>query len=185
MIDKCIKRFFVSKLYFTCFLFITQSCQVVGMNFEVVLDNTYMIGHCFASKKFEGGKQLNAECKDKVSLKTSKEANEPFAIVRAQSAFELCRENLVPIYEKYDERTMVGEEKTFQMLPRRFATKLLKIEGAAMFPEDNFTEAENEALNSFVEKKYLKSARVAGKTVFYDLNSNIRKYLISVLKQRN
>ena len=128
---------------------------------------------------------MNAECKDKVSLKTLKEANEPFAIVRAQSAFELCRENLVPIYEKYDERTMVGEEKTFQMLPRRFATKLLKIEGAAMFPEDNFTEAENEALNSFVEKKYLKSARVAGKTVFYDLNSNIRKYLISVLKQRN
>jgi hypothetical protein len=136
-------------------------------------------------KKFGSGKQLNAECKDKVSLKTSKEVNEPFAIVRAQSAFELCKENLVPIYEKYDERTMVGEEKTFQMLPRRFATKLLKIEGDAMFPEDNFTEVENEALNSFVEKKYLKSARVAGKTVFYDLNSNIRKYLISVLKQRN
>jgi hypothetical protein len=136
-------------------------------------------------KKFGSGKQLNAECKDKVSLKTSKEVNEPFAIVRAQSAFELCKENLVPIYEKYDERTMVGEEKTFQMLPRRFATKLLKIEGDAMFPEDNFTEVENEALNSFVEKKYLKSARIAGKTVFYDLSSNIRKYLISVLKQRN
>ena len=144
-----------------------------------------MIGHYFASKKFESEKQLNAEYKDKVSLKTSKEANEPFTIVRAQSAFELCKENLVPIYEKYDERTMVGEEKTFQMLPRRFATKLLKIEGAAMFPEDNFTEAEKEALDSFTQKKYVKSARVAGKTVYYDLDSKIRKYLISVLKQRN
>ena len=150
-----------------------------------MLDNTYMIGHYFASKKFESEKQLNAEYKDKVSLKTSKEANEPFAIVRAQSAFELCKDNLVPIYEKYDERTMVGEEKTFQMLPRRFATKLLKIEGAAMFPEDNFTEAEKEALDSFTQKKYVKSARVAGKTVYYDLDSKIRKYLISVLKQRN
>ena len=128
---------------------------------------------------------MNAECQDKVGLKTPKGTNEPFAIVRAQSAFELCKENLVPIYEKYDERTMVGEEKTFQMLPRKFATKLLKIEGNAMFPEDNFTEAEKEALDSFTEKKYVKSAKVAGKTVYYDLDAKIRKYLINVLKQRN
>jgi hypothetical protein len=128
---------------------------------------------------------LNVASKNKASLKTPKEANEPFAIVRAESAFELCKENLVPIYEEYDERKMVGEEKTFQMIPRRFATLLLKIEGNAMFPEDNFTEPEKEALDSFVEKKYVKSAKVAGKTVYFDLDSKIRKYLISVLKQRN
>jgi hypothetical protein len=146
-----------------------------------------MIGTYFASKnKFECGKtNLNVDSKKKVSLKTPKEANEPFAIVRAESAFELCKENLVPIYEEYDKRNTAGEEKTFQMLPRKFATSLLKIEGNAMFPEDNFTEPEKEALNAFVEKRYVKSVKVAGKTVYFDFDSKIRKYLISVLRQRN
>ncbi len=146
-----------------------------------------MIGTCFASKnKLEcGNTNLNVNSKNKASLKTPKETIEPFAIVRAENAFELCKENLVPICEEYDKRNMVGEEKTFQMLPRRFATNLLKIEGNAMFPEDNFTESEKETLNGFVEKRYVKSARVAGKTVYFDLDSKIRKYLISVLKQRD
>jgi hypothetical protein len=133
-----------------------------------------------------GKTNLNVDSKNKVSLKTPKEANEAFAIVRAENAFELCKENdLVPIYEEYDKRNVLGEEKTFQMLPRRFATNLLKIEGNAMFPEDNFTESEKEALDAFVEKGYVKSAKVAGKKVYFDLDSRIRKYLISVLKQRN
>jgi hypothetical protein len=146
-----------------------------------------MTQNYFAQKsKFERGKiNLNAKYKNKVSLKTPKEANEPFAIVRAESAFELCKENLVPIYEEYEERNMVGEEKSFQMLPRSFATKLLKIEGNAMFPEDIFTESEKEALDAFVEKRYVKSAKVGGKTVYYDLDSRIRQYLIGVLKRRN
>jgi len=128
---------------------------------------------------------LSVNSKNKVSLKTPKEVTEPFAIVRAENAFELCNENLVPIYEEYDNRNMVGEEKTFRMLPRKFATNLLKIEGNAMFPEENFTESEKETLNRFVEKRYVKSARVAGKTVYFDLDSKIRKYLISILKQRD
>ena len=127
---------------------------------------------------------LNVNSKNKASLKTLKEATEPFAIVRAENAFELYKENLVPIYEEYDKRDMVGEEKTFQMLPRRFAISLLKIEGNAMFPEDNFTKSEKEILDCFVEKRYVKSAKVAGRTVYFDLDSKIRKYLISVLKQR-
>ena len=151
------------------------------------MGKTYMAEMYFASKnKFECGKtNLNVDSKKKQSLKTPKEATEAFAIVRAKNAFELCKENLVPIYEEYDKRNVLGEEKTFQMLPRRFATDLLKIEGNAMFPEDIFTEAEKEALNAFVEKRYIKSAKVAGKTVYFDLNLNIRKYLISVLRQRN
>jgi hypothetical protein len=152
-----------------------------------IMGKTYMTGTYFASKnKFECGKtNLNANSKNKESLKTPKEANEPFAIVRAENAFELCKEKLVPIYEEYDKRNVLGEEKTFQMLPRRFATSLLKIEGNAMFPEDNFTESEKEALDAFVKKGYVKSAKVAGKTVYFDLDSKIRKYLINVLKQRN
>jgi DNA mismatch repair ATPase MutL len=128
---------------------------------------------------------LNVNNKNKVTLKTPKEANEPFAIVHAENAFELCKENLVPIYEEYDKRNVPGEEKAFQMLPRKFATDLLKIEGNAMFPEDNFTEAEKEALDAFVEKRYVKSAKVAGKTVYFELDSRIRKYLVNVLKQRD
>ena len=127
---------------------------------------------------------MNDDSKNNLSLKTPKEAIAPFAIVRADNAFELCKENLVPIYEEYDKRNMGGEEKTFQMIPRRFATNLLKIEGNAMFPEDNYNESEKKTLNGFVEKRYVKSARVAGKTVYYDLNSEIRKHLISVLKNR-
>jgi hypothetical protein len=127
---------------------------------------------------------LNVDGKNKVSLKRPKEVPEPFAVVRAESPFELCKENLVPVYEEYDKRNRVGEEKTFQMLPRRFANSLLKIEGNAMFPEDNYTESEKETLDGFVEKRYVKSARVAGKTVYFDLDSKIRKHLISVLKIR-
>lgn len=127
---------------------------------------------------------MNVERKNKVSLKPPQEANEPFAIVRAESAFELCKENLIPIYAEYDERNMVGEEKTFQMLPRSFATKLLKIEGNAMFPDDSFTDSEKQALDAFVKKRYVKSAEVAGKKVYFDLDLQIRKYLISVLKRR-
>lgn len=150
------------------------------------MGKTYIEGTYFASKnKFERGKTNLSVNKKKQSLKTLKEEDRAFAIVRAENAFELCKENLVPIYEEYDKRNMLGEEKTFKMLPRRFATSLLKIEGNAMFPEDNFTEPEKETLNAFVEKRYVKSAKVAGKTVYFDLDSKIRKYLISVLKQRN
>ena len=153
---------------------------------EFRIGKTYISGTYLALKnKFECGKtNLNADGKNKVSLKTSKEAPEPFTLVRAESAFELCKENLVPIYEEYEQRNMVGEEKTFRMLPRRFATNLLKIEGNAMFPEDNYTESEKEALNGFVKKRYIKSARVAGKTVYFNLDSKIRKHLINVLKKR-
>jgi DNA mismatch repair ATPase MutL len=128
---------------------------------------------------------LDVESKNKESLEKPKEAIEAFVIIRAENAFELCKENLVPIYEEYDKRNVLGEEKTFQMLPRKFATNLLKIEGNAMFPEDSFTKAEKEALDAFVEKRYVKSAKVGGKTVYFDLDSKIRKYLITVLRQRN
>jgi len=138
---------------------------------------------CLKNKSECGKTNLNVDSKNKESLKTPKEAIEPFAIVHADNAFELCKENLVPIHEEYDKRNKLGEEKTFQMLPRRFATSLLKIEGNAMFPKENFTESEKETLDAFVKKRYIKSAKVAGKTVYFDLDSKIRKYLINVLKQ--
>jgi hypothetical protein len=127
---------------------------------------------------------MNADSKNKVSLKTPKEALEPFTVVHAASPFELCKENLVPVYEEYDKRNIVGEDKTFRMLPRRFANNLLKVEGNAMFSEDNYTELEKKTLDGFVEKRYIKSVRVAGKIVYFDLDAKIKKHLINVLKKR-
>ena len=118
-------------------------------------------------------------------LKSCKEPFEPFAIVHAKNELELCREGLIPIYEEHDTRNLFGEEKAFRMVPRKFATKLLKFEGNSMIPEAYFNESEKRVLNDFAEKRYIKCAKVAGKTVYFDLNSKIRRYLINVLKHRN
>jgi hypothetical protein len=128
---------------------------------------------------------LNGEKKSKEKLKSHKETVEPFAIVHAENELELCREGFVPIYEEHDKRNLFGEEKAFRMVPRKFATNLLKFEGNAMIPEDYFTEAEKRFLKDFAKKRYVKSAKVAGKTVYFDLNSKMRRYLINVLTHRN
>jgi hypothetical protein len=128
---------------------------------------------------------LNGEKKSKEKLKSSKETVEPFAIVHAENGFELCKDNLVPIYEEYDKRNLFGEERAFRMVPREFATKLLKFEGNSMIPEEYFNKSEKRVLNDFAKKRYIKSAKVAGKTVYFDLNSKIRRYLINVLTHRN
>ena len=125
------------------------------------------------------------ENKPTEKLKKPKAEMNAFAVVHAKSEVELCKEDLVPIYEEYDERNTVGKDKTFQLLPRKFATVLLKIEGNAMFPEDQFTEPEREVLDSFVDKKHLKSAKVAGKKFYFELDSGIKKHLIFVLNNRN
>jgi hypothetical protein len=124
---------------------------------------------------------LNGENKNKEKLKSRKEAVEAFAIVHAENGSELCTEHLVPIYEEYDKRNLPGKEKAFRMLPRKFAAKLLKFECTSMVPEDEFNEDEKQTLNAFAKKKYFKSAKVAGKKVYFDLNSEIRRYLANVL----
>jgi trehalose-6-phosphate synthase len=92
----------------------------------------------------------------------------------------LYTEHLVPIYEEYDKRNL-PEKKAFRILPRKFVAKILKFESNSMIPEDNFTETEKQVLNVFANKKYFKSAKVAGKTFYFGLNSEIRKYVIIVL----
>lgn len=128
---------------------------------------------------------MNVEKKSNEELKIRKETIEAFATVHAESGPELCADELVPIYEEYDTRNSLGEEKAFRMIPRKFATNLLKFEGNSMIPEEYFNESEKRALNDFVKKSYIKSAKVGGKTVYFDLNPKIRRYLINVLKHRN
>jgi hypothetical protein len=132
-----------------------------------------------------GKTNLTVEKKSKEELKSSKETVKPFAIVHAENLFELRKDHLVPIYEEYDKRNLSGEEKAFRMVPREFVTKLLKFEENSMIPEEFFSESEKVVLNDFAEKRYIKSAKVAGKTFYFDLNSKIRKYLIYVLNNRN
>jgi hypothetical protein len=123
---------------------------------------------------------VNDEKKSKEELKICKETIEAFALVHAENGSELYTEQLVPIYEEYDKRNLSGE-KAFRLIPRKFAAKLLKFESNSMIPEDQFTEDEKQALNAFAKKKYFKSAKVAGKTVYFGLSSEIRRYVTSVL----
>jgi hypothetical protein len=125
------------------------------------------------------------EEKNNEELKIRKETIEAFVTVHAENGSELCTDKLVPIYEEYDKRNSPCEEKAFRMIPRKFATNLLKFEGNTMIPEEYFNEPEKRALNDFVKKNYVKSAKVGGKTVYFDLNPKIRRYLINVLKHRN
>lgn len=126
---------------------------------------------------------MNGKKKSMEEMENHKE-NEAFTVIKAENASELYTENLVPIYEDYNKRNLPGK-KAFRIVPRKFATKLLKFERNSMIPEDEFTEDEQQALNAFAKKKYFKSAKVAGKTVYFDLNSEIRKYLASVLGRLN
>ena len=128
---------------------------------------------------------MNSEKKSKQETKANKESFEAFTVVNAENSSQLYTERLVPIYEEYDKRNLPGKEKAFRIIPRKFAVKLLKFECNSMIPEDEFNENEKQALNAFAKKKYFKSAKVAGKTVYFDLNSKMRRYLINVLTHRN
>jgi hypothetical protein len=123
---------------------------------------------------------LNIEKKSEEETKANRESLEAFTVVDAKNSSELYTEQLVPIHEEYDNRNLSGE-KAFRLVPRKFAAKLLKFESNSMIPEDEFTEDEKQALNAFAKKKYFKSAKVAGKTVYFGLSSEIRRYLASVL----
>jgi hypothetical protein len=127
---------------------------------------------------------LSIEKKNKEEAKVNEESLVAFNVVYAESASGLYTEQLVPIYEEYDKRNLSGE-KAFRLVPREFAVKLLKFEPNSMIAEDNFTENEKKALNAFAKKNYFKSAKVAGKRVYFGLNSKIRRYLGSVLGRQN
>jgi hypothetical protein len=119
--------------------------------------------------------------KNMKETKADKERFEAFTVVKAENPSELYKNNLVPIYEEYDNRNLSGE-KAFRLIPRELATRILKFERNSMIPEDNFTEDEKQALNAFAKKKYIKSVKVAGKKVYFGLNSKIRRHVISLLE---
>ena len=123
---------------------------------------------------------MNVEKKSKEEVKVNEVGLEAFTVVYAENPSGLYTTRLVPIYEEYDNRNLSGE-KAFRLVPREFATKLLKFEPNSMISEDNFNENEKQVLNAFAKKNYFKSAKVAGKRVYFSLNSKIRRYLATVL----
>jgi hypothetical protein len=127
---------------------------------------------------------MKDEKSPKEKLKST-ESIKPFAVVHAESGYALIQDNLVPISEDYNRSEGEDKENAFRLLPREFATNLLKFEANSMIPETHFTKAEKEVLDDFAKKNYVKSAKVAGITVYFDLNSKIRRYLINILQRRN
>jgi hypothetical protein len=113
--------------------------------------------------------------------KDHKEDVEAFTVINAENASELYRDDLDPIYEEYGKRNSPEKEKAYRILPRKFAAKLLRFESNSMISEDEFTEHEKQVLNALAKKKYFKSAKVAGKTFYFGLSAEIRRYLMSVL----
>jgi hypothetical protein len=124
---------------------------------------------------------LNGKEKKMEETKDHKEDLEAFTVINAENAAELYRDDLVPIYEEYSKRNSPEKEKAYRILPRTFAVKLLKFESNSMIPEDEFTKDEKKTLNALAKKKYFKSAKVAGKTFYFDLKTEIRRYLMSVI----
>ena len=101
-----------------------------------------------------------------------------------QDAWALQRGNLVPIIEEFSEASSESdqEEKTFRLVPREFATALLKFEEGSMISSERFSEKEKEVLDAYVDKKYIKSACVAGETVYFGLDPDVRRYLLGALR---
>lgn len=127
---------------------------------------------------------MKEEKKNNEKGNIGKLALEPFAVVHAENEYLLYRNNLVPISLESDDGSREEDEKTFRMVPVEFATNLLKFETGSMIPETRFNKAEKSVLDDFVEKKYLKSTKVAGATVYFGLDAKVRRRLINILKRR-
>lgn len=109
---------------------------------------------------------------------------EPFAIVHADTGFDLRNQSdeLVPLFWEYDKYDLFGAKNTFCMLPRDFATTLLKCDPLALVPEEQFGKAGKKVLDDLIKKKFLKKREVAGKTYYCDLARDTRLYLIKALR---
>jgi len=152
---------------------VNYSCEIRS---EECSDN-FIVDSKFVERQIEKSKRE----KD-VELRNEK--LEPFAVVHADSGFELRVQslNLVPVYEEYDRFSLYGGKKAFILLPRSFAMKLLTCEQNSLIPEEQFSENERKVLNDYVKKKYIRSAKVAGKTCYFALDENTRTYLIKALR---
>jgi hypothetical protein len=152
---------------------VNYSCEIHS---EECSDN-FTVDSKFVEREIEKNKREK-------EMELRNERLEPFAIVHAVSGLDLRArsQDLVPVYEEYDRFSLYGSGKTFRMLPRSFAMKLLKCEQNSLIPEGQFSEDEKKVLNDYIKKKYIKSTKVAGKTFYFALNEKTRRYLEKALR---
>ncbi|UCD96856.1 MAG: hypothetical protein JSV35_02025 [Candidatus Bathyarchaeota archaeon] len=127
-----------------------------------------------------------AEDEARKTRKLRGERVEPFAIIHADSGFDLntISPNLVPIYKEFDRWDLYGSAKTFQLLPKDFVLKLLKCQGPTLIPGDQFSDEEKEILRDLAKKRQIKATVVAGKTHFFDLDARTFRYLNKALRKK-
>jgi hypothetical protein len=111
---------------------------------------------------------------------------EPFEIVHAEIGYDLQiqSKDLVPLFWEYDKYDLFGGKKTYCMLPRDFASALLKCDKNALISEEQFTKDEKKVLDELVKRKHLKSRQFVGKIYYFDLDPQTRTYLIKALRTR-
>jgi hypothetical protein len=128
-------------------------------------------------------KQIEKKKKEK-ERESRHERLEPFAIIHADAGYDLRIQtgDLVPIYWEYDKYDLYGGKKAYCMLPKDFATALLRCDPSSLIPEEQFSKAGKKVLDELVKRKYLKRRKIAGNTYYFDLNPQTRTYLIKALR---
>jgi hypothetical protein len=127
-------------------------------------------------------KQIEKKTREK-EREARHEKLEPFAIIHTNAGYDLGiqSKDLIQIFWEYDKYDLYGEKKAYCVLPRSFATTLLKCDKSVLVPEEQFSKAGKKVLDELVKRKYLRTRQIAGKTYYFDLNSQTRTYLIKTL----
>jgi hypothetical protein len=118
-------------------------------------------------------------------LKKRGEVAKPFGTIHAKGRRDAGERSgdLVPVYLERDKAYLFEDNRVFILLPRGFVMKLLRMEGSALVPADQFTNEEKEVLRQFSMRDYVKTMKVAGKTFYHNLNEKTRKLLLKGLKK--
>ncbi len=147
--------------------------------FGKLIEQTFTINSERLDKEFD-------TIRGKEELEKRGEVPRPFGIIHAKSSKDAKERagELIPIYLERDKTYLYEDKKVFMLLPRTFAMKLLKVEGATMMGEDQFTEKERQVLTKFSMRQYIKTRKVAGKVYYCDLDETTRKLLLKSMQKR-
>ncbi len=153
---------------------INQTCNIL----DKLIEKTFTINSEVLDKQFD----VTIRARE---LKKRGEVARPFGLIHAKGRKDAVErsDDLVPVYLERDKAYLYEDNRVFILLPRDFVIKLLRMEGSTLVPSDQFTSEEKEVLRKFSIRKYVKTMKVAGKTVYHDLNEKTRKLLLKGLKK--
>ena len=147
--------------------------------FDELVEQTFRLGSEWLEKRLE-------MIDRKEELRKRGEVPRPFGTIHAKDTRDAKERagDLVPIYVKRDKSYLYEDKKVFMLLPRDFVMKLLGIDGPAMIAADQFTDEEREVLDKFSMRKYIETARIGGKTHYFNLDETTRKLLLRGMRKR-